>query len=355
MDYRIAVRNDEAKLKLFLLEGVKGAINEEEKTVNISMMSSESIDLTNATFDAECSEDATIYPASGTKGNFTEPFTITVTDNTATATYTVYVKLINDPEALFVGEADNIEGLNPEEKAAAKWLTGNIDGAAYASWDAVASGAISLERCKLIFFHRHCPSYGTYNGFADAETGAMAALPRMLEFWQKGGAFILGRSAVNYAIALGAMPEDAYPNNVWGGGGGEGSDLMGDDPWHFFAYDAAHPLWQNLNQYPGAPANAVYTLDKGYTICNTTSQYGFWGEYSGGAEAFEAKTGGRALGGDNSVSSWELKAASGNFGKGGIICFGSGLFDWNSPTEYVPLYHENMGKIMLNAYSYLTK
>ena len=268
MDYRIAVRNDEAKLKLF---------------VNISMMSSESIDLTNATFDAECSEDATIYPASGTKGNFTEPFTITVTDNTATATYTVYVKLINDPEALFVGEADNIEGLNPEEKAAAKWLTGNIDGAAYASWDAVASGAISLERCKLIFFHRHCPSYGTYNGFADAETGAMAALPRMLEFWQKGGAFILGRSAVNYAIALGAMPEDAYP------------------------------------------------------------------------KAFEAKTGGRALGGDNSVSSWELKGFSGEYGKGGIICFGSGLFDWNSPTEYVPLYHENMGKIMLNAYSYLTK
>ena len=355
MDYRIAVRNDEAKLKLFLLEGVKGAINEEEKTVSVSMMSSESIDLTNATFDAECSEDATIYPASGTKGNFTEPFTITVTDNTATATYTVYVKLINDPEALFVGEADNIEGLNPEEKAAAKWLTGNIDGAAYASWDAVASGAISLERCKLIFFHRHCPSYGTYNGFADAETGAMAALPRMREFWQKGGAFILGRSAVNYAIALGAMPEDAYPNNVWGGGGGEGSDLMGDDPWHFFAYDAAHPLWQNLNQYPGAPANAVYTLDKGYTICNTTSQYGFWGEYSGGAEAFEAKTGGRALGGDNSVSSWELKGYSGEYGKGGIICFGSGLFDWNSPTEYVPLYHENMGKIMLNAYSYLTK
>ena len=355
MDYQVAVRNDEAIMKLFLLEGVKGAINQDDKTVTVSVMANSGIDLANATFEVECSEDAVCSPASGTRGNFTEPFLITLTDNTATTTYTVYVTMIENPVALFVGEAENVEMLNDEEKAAAKWLTGNVEGAAYASWSDVASGNISLERCKLIFFHRHCPSFGTYNGFADAETGAMAALPRMREFWQQGGAFVLGRSAVNFAIALGAMPEDAYPNNVWGGGGGEGSDLMGDDPWHFFAYDPAHPLWKGLTTYPGAPENAIYTLDAGYTICNTTSQYGFWGNYEGGKDAFEANTGGRALGGDNSVSSWELKAYNGQFGKGGIICFGSGLFDWNSPTPYTPLYHENMGKIMLNAIDYLTK
>ena len=135
---------------------------------------------------------------------------------------------------------------------------------------------------------------------------------------------LLRRSAVNYAIALGAMPEDAYPNNVWGGGGGEGSDQMGDDPWHFYAYDITHPLWKNLKTYPGAADNAVYTLDKDYTICNTTSQYGFWDTYQDGKDAVEAKTGGRALGGDNSVSSWELKGANGEFGKGGVICLGSG-------------------------------
>lgn len=353
MDYRVAVRNDEAIMNLFLLEGVKGAINQDEKTVTVSVMANSGIDLANATFEVECSEDAVCSPASGTKGNFTEPFLITLTDNTATTTYTVNVTLIENPVALFVGEAENIEMLNDEEKAAAKWLTGNVEGAAYASWSDVANGSISLERCKFIFFHRHCPSYGTYNGFADAESDAMAALPRMREFWQQGGAFVLGRSAVNYAIALGAMPEDAYPNNVWGGGGGEGSDLMGNDPWHFYAYDINHPLWKGLKTYPGAPDNAVYTLDEGYTICNTTSQYGFWGDYEGGKDAFEAKTGGRALGGDNSVSSWELKAYNGEYGKGGIVCFGSGLFDWNSPTPYTSNYHDNMGAIMLNAINYL--
>ena len=355
MEYQISVRNDEAVMTSFILEGVKGAINQEDKTITVSVTGNSGIDLSNATFETVCSEDAVCSPASGTKANFTEPLEIVVTDNTATNTYTVYVTLIQNPVAIFVGEAENVEMLNPEEKAAAKWLTGNIPGAAYVSWDDIASGNMSLDEVRFVFFHRHCSSYGNYNGFVEAEQGAMTALPKMKELWQNGVGFVLGRSAVNYAIALGAMPEDAYPNNVWGGGGGEGSDQMDDDPWHFYAYDITHPLWKNLKTYPGAADNAVYTLDKDYTICNTTSQYGFWDTYADGKDAVEAKTGGRALGGDKSVSSWELKGANGEFGKGGVICLGSGLFDWNSPTPYVSNYHDNMGTILLNAFDYLTK
>ena len=201
MDYQVAVRNDEAIMKLFLLEGVKGAINQEDKSITVSVTANSGVDLSNATFEVECSEDATCSPASGTKGNFTEPFQITLTDNTASNTYTVYAVLIDKPKALFVGEAENVEMLNDEEKAAAKWLTGNITGSAYASWSDIANGNISLDECKFIFFHRHCPSYGTYNGFVDAETTAMSALSKMKDLWQRGVGFVLGRSAVKIGRA----------------------------------------------------------------------------------------------------------------------------------------------------------
>ena len=62
-------------------------------------------------------EDAVCSPASGTKANFTAPLEIVLTDNTATTTYTVYVTVIENPVALFVGNAENIEMLNVEEKA----------------------------------------------------------------------------------------------------------------------------------------------------------------------------------------------------------------------------------------------
>lgn len=351
MNYEISVRNDEAIMTSFLLEGVKGAINQADKTITVSVTAKSGIDLSNATFEVVCSEDAVCTPASGTKADFTEPVQIVLTDNTATTTYTVYVTMISNPVAIFVGEAENIEMLNPEEKAAAKWLTGNIPGAAYVSWDDIISDNMSLDEVKFVFFHRHCTPYGTYNGFVDGEQKAMSALAKMKDLWERGVGFVLGRSAVNYAIALGAMPKDAYPNNVWGTDG-EGSDLMGADPWTYRVYDIAHPLWQGLKRSPGLGDDRIITLDEGYTICNTTSQYGFWGDYPD-KETVEAKTGGRALGGDGNVSSWELKAVSGKYGQGGIICLGSGVLDWNSPTPYTSNYHDNMGTILLNAYGYV--
>jgi len=355
-DWQLAVRNDEAQLKLFILEGVKGAISEENKTVTVSVTSGSGIDLTNAQFEAQCSEDAECLPASGSRGDFTKPFVLTVRDNTAEEKYTVNVEQIEYPVAIFVGNAETVEELNVEEKAAAKWLTANIAGAAYVSFSELADNAELLKECKLIFFHRHTPAYGNFNDFKSSETAAMAALPILKEYWKNGGGFVLERMGVDLAAALGAMPEDGCPNNCWGGSG-EGSDKMGEKPWSLPVFDKTHPLWNDFTVNPSYPSE-TFTLDPDYTICNSASQY-HWDGVSGDNlfQKFDEVTGGKArrlAGNDNEISSWELKNYNGEFGKGGIICLGSGVLDWNSPTPYVSKYHENLGKLLLNAYKYLS-
>lgn len=371
MNWTLSVRNDEALAKVFTLQGIKGSINNETHEITVYVLKSAGVKLNSATFQMTCSEDAECIPASGTRMDFSNPenpVTITVKDNTAVTVYTIRVVEITDPLAIFAGDGATIDELDEEEKAAAEALMGNIAGSAYVSWDDIANGTVSLEKCNLLFYHRN-NSYGNYNGFKNAESKAINALPKVKEFWQKGMGIVLQRGAVNYAVALGAITEDKTPNNCWGNG--QGNEKMGEKPWSFTMFDTTHALWQNLNMFPGED-DKIFTVDKDYIICNTTSQYGFWDAYENGFADVENVTGVHALGGSytwynekgerqaGNVSSWEIKAYNEDpekrtFGKGGIICLGSGLFDWHSPSEYTSNYHDNMHQILINAYNYLSK
>ena len=362
MNYRIAVRNDEAKINNFYLAGNRGAIDEETKTITVYVLSISGVDLSNATFDVSGSEDAVSYPASGSAADFSDPenpFQITLRDNTAESTYTVKVILIEKPVAVFVGSAATVDELNDEEKAAAKCLTSNIIGSAYVTWKQIAGYEELLDDCKLIFFHRNTVDYTNFSSFEGGEKDAIEAVPNLKNYWKKGGAFVLQRQGVNLAVALDAMPEEGCPNNCFNGGKGEGGDRMGDDPWTLPIFDKSHALWQGLVTNPAnANPEAVYTLDKDYTISNTCVQF-HWDGVSDDAlyQKFDEVTGGKArrlTGNDKEISSWELKNFNGEFGKGGIICFGAGVLDWYSPTDYISVYHENMDKILMNAYHYLT-
>jgi len=120
--------------------------------------------------------------------------------------------------------------------------------------------------------------------------------------------------------------------------------------WSFLPNDASHPIWQNLI----GGNEKIITTDAGYQISNCVSQWGSW-SFSGFAD-WESKTGCKALGhgGDGAVVVWEAPASDGSFGKGGIICFGSGCYDWYSPNPYEPNYHNNVGIMTGNAFRYLS-
>ena len=167
---------------------------------------------------------------------------------------------------------------------------------------------------------------------------------------------IWNRVATPRQPAIGAT-SSTTPNNCWGQNEAD-AELCGG-PWDFKMYNGqtGHPLWQGL--VTGDDPNAVYTTDAGYHITNSTAQYHIgtdWGGYDNHA-VWEARTGGKILGvgGDGAIVAWEYPAHD---GKGGIVCIGSGCYDWYSYTfeaGYTEKFHKNVSIITQNAFNYLTK
>ncbi len=359
LDWTIKAKKDEAKIKSFKINGIyMGSIDETNKTITVKVP--QTLDITSLTPTITYSDDATISPASDIATDFTNPVTYTVTNNTATSTYTVTVKQIGKPSALYVGLASSMDQLNIEEQTACKWMLENIANSLYASFEEVKNGSLDLSECKVIWWHFH--KDGGVDGkdaFEKAAPEALEALPQLKDFYKNGGSFLFTRYATNMPSELGiaknASDKDkryGMPNNCWGQVEADAETCGG--PWDFkMTGHSDHTIYQNLVK--GDDANSVYTTDKDYRITNSTAQYHIGTDFGGYSDyaTWRAETGGIDLGygGDGAIVVWEFPA-EGTSGK--TLCIGSGCYDWYSVNEsYTEKYHANIAIMTKNAFNYL--
>lgn len=359
LNWTLSVLHDEARITSFVINDIyQGTIDQTAKTITVYVPGS--IGLTSLVPTIVYSQNASITPATGVAQDFTNPVTYTVKNNSAEATYTVKVIAIDKPKALFIGEPSSMNDLDPEAKTACQWMLGNVPGTLYASFADVEANTVDLSECKVIWWHYH------FNGGVDGHDQfvakapyALSAVNQLRKYYENGGAFFLTRYATNLPSFIGATGDDEWttPNNCWGQDE-DGAELCGG-PWSFRIFDGMnnHPMWQGLVQ--GDNPQEVYCTDAGYHITNSTAQYHIgtdWGGYDNHA-AWETRTGGKILGvgGDGAVVAWEYPAKD---GKGGIICIGSGCYDWYSYTYepgYTEKFHKNIEIMTQNAFNHLMK
>ena len=350
LDWTINVKNDEARITSFIINDTyKASINEAEHTITAFLPSD--VDITTIVPTITYSEDAVIFPLPGTQTDFSSPVEYTVTDNTASAKYTVTIKSVSAPSVVFLGSAgaSTIEELQPEEREACKWMLGNVENSLFVSWDEMKAGNVDLSKCQVIWWHwQHQPSETLSDFESGATSAAMGARNILTDYYKRGGGFVFSRAAVNMAASLGAVKGQRCANNCWGATDDGGEILSAS--WDFPVTDHNSWMWKGVV----GGTDPLKTLDAGYQISNCVSQWGMWGDYTDHAK-WQELTGCRihAHGWDKAVTIWEAPASDGSFGKGGIICFGSGNYDWYSPNPYEEKYHKNVGIITLNAINYL--
>lgn len=354
MDYTVKIKHDEAKILSFKLNDVyAGVIDQSKRIITVRVPSTANV--TNMVPAITTSAGAVVTPASGQAIDFSSPVEFTVTYNTASTVYTVTVIPTDAPSAVYVGLAATLDDLNPEEKEAATWMLNTVANSQYISFEDVQAGRVDLSECKLMWWHLHIEGgIDNMDKFDNAAPAALNALVKMKELYNNGMNLLLTRYATYYAAKLGATKDGNNPNNCWGQSEETGEITGG--AWSFFMTGHEdHPLYRNLVM--GNESNAVYTFDAGYRTTNSTAQWHIgsdWGGYADNA-TWRENHGGVDLGygGDGAIVAWEYLPED---SKGGILCIGSGCYDWYAFGIDVSAdkYHGNIATMTENAINYLT-
>ena len=111
----------------------------------------------------------------------------------------------------------------------------------------------------------------------------------------------------------------------------------------------SHPLYAGIETDTDAGSGnpIVYTCDTGYMITNSTAQWHIGSDWGGYADLPTWRAG-------TAVVVWEFPAADGH---GGILCIGSGCYDWYAHGVDISAdrYHDNVKLLTSNAFNYLSE
>lgn len=269
--YVIKTRYDEARILTFQLNDMYSGIIDQQNQ-NILVQVPASTDITKLVPTYTATEGAIVAPAGGTAMDFSRPVDFIVSNNMASAVYTVKVLTpTGKPAAIYAGLASTIEGLNPEEKEAATWMLFNVKDAQYVSFSDIATGNADLCECKMLWWHFHADTtIDDMNKFETAAPAALSAASMIKARYDQGMNLLLTRYATFYAVNIGATKDNKNPNNCWLGRTETDPEITAE-PWSFFIQGhKSHPAYQGIHE-----GNSVYTCSKGYGITNTTAQWHF--------------------------------------------------------------------------------
>ena len=346
VDYTVTVGCYEAKILAFTFmdasgNAYPGTIDETNHTIKADLPNG--TDVTRLTTTYSLSEGAQATPASGSVHDFSSPVVYTVTNHGEKLSYSVSAVSTDMPVTAFIGTAVTVDGLKPEEKAAAEWMLANVPRSRYISMVDIRDGKVILDPTviKALWWH------GDRN---DWPSEAWDSKEQIKEYYANGGSLLLSRYACRYVNDVYQIAIDQKQPNYESV---SPSAIQVSVPSGFTVDDAEHAVFENMSPMKEQP---IYLLDKGNSTLNCRVDWNLY-DYSAdhSLESWEDGTGAKRLAYEtddsNNTAIVEFPARDTKAGK--VILVGTGTFEWSVTSASQNPYAKNRTQLTMNILRYL--
>lgn len=314
-------------IKSFKINTIAAVINDASKTIMLTLP--EGTDLTNLIPQIETTTGVSITPNSGTTIDFSNAVTFVITANGKSVNYTANVGVpVQGLVVAFLGTAATRAAItNMDEITAANWFFQTFAGAKYISFTDIENG-VSLVDIDVIWWHFDSAANLPSIAYKPVVTQALQT------FRSNGGNLLLTSFASQYVDALGIVPAEKGPNNVFGDFLPAG--FVDNRSWGIsFKGHEMHPIFNGITTYESGKANF---LQGGTYRLNHTAWWYLpeWGGYANG-EGWRNQTGGTNLASEDWDDSLDGRVAIAEFPNNNsdknvvVICMGA--YDWYNETN----------------------